>query len=210
MQAALRRAMVWWPAKLTGTALGMTLFFAAYFWLLNHPIREATVMPVTALDRIIGIQPAALPVYLSLWIYVSLAPAVIVERRELVSLAVAWTLLSVAGLGIFLCWPTAVPALAADWSQYPALNYLKAKDAAGNACPSLHVAFAVLSAASLGKSLRQLGAGTCARLGNGLWCGGIVYSTMATGQHVFVDVVAGAVLGASVAWGHLWWLTRKR
>jgi hypothetical protein len=47
--------------------------------------------------------------------------------------------------------------------------------------------------------LRQLGAGPGVRAGNWLWCLGILYSTVATLQHVFLDVVAGAALGAVVA-----------
>ncbi len=203
-----RRLLVGWPVKLLGTALGMTAFFAAYFWLLKHPLRAVTFMPLTGVDRAIGIQPVTLPLYLSLWLYVALAPALLVARRELVAIGLAWVALSTVGLGIFLLWPTAVPALGVDWSEYPSLRFLKAADAAGNACPSLHVAFAVFSAASMARSLRQLGAGAVARSVNALWCLGIVYSTIATGQHVFVDVVAGAALGGVVAAIHARWLAR--
>jgi len=34
---------------------------------------------------------------------------------------------------------------------------------------------------------------------NWAWCAGILYSTVATRQHVVLDVLAGAVLGALVA-----------
>jgi membrane-associated phospholipid phosphatase len=71
------------------------------------------------------------------------------------------------------------------------------------------VAFAVFSAMSLGRSLRQLGAGVAARGANWLWCLGILYSTVATGQHVLADVAAGAVLGTVAAMGHLKWVTAK-
>jgi hypothetical protein len=210
LNRAGRRFLVWWPVKLVGTALGVTVFFAVYFWLLEHPIRAVAIMPITAIDRAIGIQPWTLPLYLSLWVYVALAPALIVDRRELVSVGVAWLALSAVGLGIFLFWPTAVPALGIDWSRYPSLAFLKARDAAGNACPSLHVAFAVFSATSVGYSLRGLGAGRIARSLNWLWCVGILYSTLATGQHVFVDVVAGATLGGVVGAIHLRGLNRNQ
>lgn len=197
-----RRILVWWPLKMTGTVAGMVVFFVAYFWLLEHPMRAVTLMPFTALDRVIGVHAWALPLYLSLWVYVSLAPALIVDRLELIFLGWGWVALSVLGLGIFLAWPTAVPVGEVDWSRYPALELLKARDAAGNACPSLHVAFAVFSAASLDRSLRQLGAGVRARGFNALWCLGILYSTIATRQHVVVDVAAGTALGAVVAAGY--------
>ncbi len=200
------RVRKWWPVKMAGTIGGMMLFFPAYFWVLRHPVFPVTVMPLTAVDGWIGFWPGALPLYLSLWFYVSLAPALVIERRELVSFGIAWVVLSAVGLGIFLLWPTIVPTPALDWAQSPAFASLKSVDAAGNACPSLHVAFAVFSARWFSRLLRQMGAGRVARTLNWLWCLGILYSTMATRQHVWLDVVAGATLGALVAAGHLRWL----
>jgi membrane-associated phospholipid phosphatase len=193
------RILTWWPAKMIGTTLGMTVFFIAYFWVLNHPLYPVTVMPLTAIDRLTGFQPAALPLYLSLWFYVSLAPALLVDRRELISYGLAAIGLSVTGLAIFLLWPTAVPPPGVDWLQHPAFGFLKRADAAGNACPSLHVAFAVFTAVWFARILGRMGAGRILRALNWLWCAGILYSTVAIRQHVFLDVVAGAVLGAAVA-----------
>jgi len=189
-----------------GTATGMTVFFIAYFAVLKHPVFPVTVVPLTVIDGWIGFQPWTLPLYLSLWFYVSLAPALLTDGRELVSYAVAWVALSVIGLGIFLVWPTAVPPPGVDWAQHPAFAFLKAADAAGNACPSLHVAFAVFSAVWFERLLRQMGAGRGLRTLNWLWCAGILYSTVATRQHVALDVLAGAALGAVGAAVHLRWL----
>lgn len=197
------RALKWWPAKLLGTTLGMVGFFAVYFWVLNHPAYPVTTMPLIALDRWVGFWPGALPLYLSLWIYVSLAPALVTERRELVSLGLAALGLSLVGLGIFYRWPTMVPPVAIDWTQHPGMAFLKSADAAGNACPSLHVAFAVFTAFWLERQLTQLGAGWVVRVANWAWCLGILYSTMAVRQHVALDVIAGAALGAIVAGVHL-------
>jgi len=209
VRLAASRALIWWPAKMLGTSVGMALFFVTYFWLLRHPLYPVTLMPLTAVDRWIGFQPWTLPLYLSLWVYVSLVPALIVDRRELISCGGAWVALSVVGLGIFLLWPTAVPPADVNWSQHPSLAFLKAADAAGNACPSLHVAFAVFSAVWLGRLLRAMRAGPVARTLNWLWGLGILYSTIATRQHVSLDVLAGVALGALVAAGHLWWLGRR-
>lgn len=203
------RLRTWWPAKLAGITLGMTAFFAAYFWLLNHPQFPVTIMPLTAADRLIAFRPSALPLYLSLWVYVPLVPALLTDRRELASLGLAWVVLSVAGLGIFLVWPTAVPAPDIDWSRHPSVAFLKSADAGGNACPSLHVAFAVFTAIWLARLLPRMGAGPLARGLNWLWCLGILYSTVATRQHVALDVIAGTALGAAVAFAHLRWLERR-
>lgn len=209
LREAGRRVLVWWPVKMVGTILGMVAFFAAYFWLLRHPQAPTTIMPLTAVDHWIGIQPGAVALYFSLWFYVSLVPALIIDRRELIACGLGWLAVSAIGLGIFLFWPTAVPPTDIDWSRHPSLAFLKSADAAGNACPSLHVAFAVFSACWFLRLLRELGAGRVARVLNGLWCLGILYSTMATRQHVFLDVVAGAALGAGVGMASLGWSPRS-
>ena len=200
------RGRKWWPAKLMGTTVVMTLFFIAYFGVLHHPLFPVTTMPFTAMDRLIRFRPEALPLYLSLWLYVSLVPALLIDRRELVSYAVTTAAISVVGLGIFLLWPTTVFWPDADWSQRPAFAFLQSVDASGNACPSLHVAFAVFTAIWLRRLLRQMGAGGTVGALNGLWCLGILYSTVAIRQHVVLDVLAGAGLGAVAAGLHLRWL----
>jgi membrane-associated phospholipid phosphatase len=116
-----------------------------------------------------------------------------------VSYGLAAVGLSVIGLGIFLFWPTAVPPPEVDWSLHSAFAFLRSVDASGNACPSLHVAFAVFTAVWFERLLRQMGAGRLVRALNWLWCLGILYSTVAIRQHVSLDVLAGAALGATVA-----------
>jgi membrane-associated phospholipid phosphatase len=197
------RLRTMWLAKLIGTTAGMTAFFIAYFWLLNHPVFPLTIMPLVAVDRWIAFRPEALVLYVSLWVYVSLAPSLLVDRRELLSYGLAAVVLSVIGLGIFLLWPTAVPKVEMDWARYPSFAALQTVDASGNACPSLHVAFAVFTAFWFARLLRQMQAGRLAQALNWLWCLGILYSTLATRQHVALDVLAGAALGAIVAVGHL-------
>jgi membrane-associated phospholipid phosphatase len=189
-----------------GTGLGMTLFFGAYFRVLHHPLFPVTTMPHTTVDRLINFRPEAVPLYLSLWFYVTLVPALLIDRRELVSYALAAVGISVVGLGIFLRWPTTVFWPDADWSQHPAFAFLQSVDASGNACPSLHVAFAMFTAIWLNRLLRQIDAGRGVRAFNWLWCLGILYSTVAIRQHVALDVLAGAGLGVVVAGAHLRWL----
>jgi membrane-associated phospholipid phosphatase len=97
----------------------------------------------------------------------------------------------------------------ADWSQHPAFAFLQKVDASGNACPSLHVAFAVFTAVWLGRLLRQMSAGRRVCAFSWLWCLGILYSTVAIRQHVVFDVIAGAGLGAVVAVVHLRLLPKR-
>jgi membrane-associated phospholipid phosphatase len=94
------------------------------------------------------------------------------------------------------------------WSQHPLTAFLKNVDASGNACPSLHVAFAVFTLGWLHRLLHEMGAGLTIKTVNWLWCAAIVYSTIATRQHVVLDVVAGAALGAIIVTANLLWLRR--
>ncbi len=183
-----------------GTTLFISLFFAAYFYVLKAPIYPATVMPVTALDRLIGFQPLALPFYLSLWVYVSLPPALLATRRELYGYGLAMAATCLAGLIIFYFWPTVVPASLIDWARYPGVDFLKNMDASGNACPSLHVATAVFSGIWLHHLLRRFSAPSWIHGFNWLWCIGIVYAALATRQHVAIDVLAGLMLGILAAY----------
>ena len=195
----LRRIGTRTVAKGLATTLGISAFFIAYFWVLHHPFRVPIYMPVTALDRLIAFEPAALPLYFSLWLYVGLAPALLDSGRALASYGLATLATSVIGLGIFMAWPTAVPPAEIDWTQHPSMEFLKVVDLAANACPSMHVAFAVLTGIWLHRLLRDMRSGGWPLALNWAWCGGIVYSTLATRQHVVLDVLAGATLGALVA-----------
>ena len=186
--------------KAIGIPVFIGLFFVAYFYLLRNPAYPTTEMPILWLDRLIDFQPLALPLYLSVWVYVSLPPALLETRRQLLSYSKAMAGTCLAGLIVFYFWPTAVPVANIDWAQSPDVAFLKSIDASGNACPSLHVATAVFSGMWLHHALRRFGAPPWMTLFNWTWCAGIAYSTLATRQHVAVDVLAGLVLGGMTAW----------
>ena len=192
------RFVAHWSLKAWLIPLFMTGFFAGYFHLLRHPQFPVTFIPLTALDRLITFRPAAVWIYASLWFYALLGAALLRGRREWFVYGVAVVTLTVVGFGTFLIWPNATPPPQADWALYPSFRFLETVDAAGNACPSLHVAFAVFTAVWLERLLRQGGASAVVRALNGAWCLAIVYSTLATRQHVAIDALAGAALGGAV------------
>ena len=195
--AVIPRHMV---LKSIGTTFFIGLFFCAYFYLLKHPAYPTLSMPITWLDRQISFQPKTLPLYLSLWVYVSLPPAFFATRRGLYRYALAMTMMCISGLVIFYFWPTAVPPAEINWAQYPDVNFLKNIDASGNACPSLHVATAFFSGVWLHYLFCRFGAPRWILLLNWIWCIGIIYSTLATRQHVAVDAWAGLALAGLAAY----------
>jgi hypothetical protein len=184
--------------KAIGVSVFMWLFFSAYFQILRHPVHALHTMPLTALDHWIPFQPAWLAAYVSLWFYVGIAPGLMLQMRSALAYGAWAAALCAAGLACFYFWPSAVPASApVDLVSHPAFALLQGVDAAGNACPSLHVATAMFAAFWIHRLLAQVGAPAALRLLNGLWFVAIAYSTVAIRQHVTLDVLAGALLGAA-------------
>jgi len=198
--ALVRRIATLWVVKMIGTTVGISGFFFVYFWVMHNTLWTPTVMPLTPLDRWVPVSDDAMLLYGSLWFYISLPPAFAKDKAELRACARDAALMAAVGLAVFWLFPTVVPAFGVDWAHYPALQFLKTADAGGNAFPSLHVAFAVLAAVQLGRQLRSVRAPAWVRAVNLLWAVGIVYSTLATRQHVLLDVLGGALLAVAVGW----------
>jgi len=196
--------------KAIGISAFMSLFFVAYFQVLRFPVAPPFQMPVTLLDRAIDFQPSWLAAYLTLWVYVGIPPGLFLRLRTLVVYGAWIGALCLTGLAIFYLWPTAVPPpdYEVDLALHPGFAILQGVDAAGNACPSLHVATAVFSAVWLHHWLSRLGASGPVVAASWLWCGSIVFSTVAIRQHVVLDVVAGVALGLAFAWASLRWRPR--
>jgi hypothetical protein len=180
--------------KALGITVFMSVFFVGYFHLLRHPSQPPIEMPLTVVDRWIAFQPWALWPYISLWFYVTLPPNLLTTFRSLQAYGAWIGVLCVAGLICFYWWPTAVPRHEAPTAHLAGFDLLRGVDAAGNACPSLHVATATFSAFWLDRLLRSLMLPAWLRGANALWFVLIVWSTLATRQHVWWDVVAGLAL----------------
>lgn len=182
--------------KLVGISGFMWLFFLGYFHMLRHPVYPVTTMPLTVVDDWVGFTPWALWPYVSLWVYVGIAPGLMPAMRPLLRYGAWAAALCAAGLACFYFWPTAVPqgVQPADAARHAGFAVLRGVDAAGNASPSLHVASAVFSAFWVRRTLRELGAPLVLHALSWTWCAAIVWSTLATKQHVALDVVAGTLL----------------
>lgn len=191
--------------KVVGTTAFTWIFFIGYFHLLRQPVNPMTVMPLTALDRLIPFQPQALIAYFSLWVYIGVAPGLQLTFKELVAYGLWVGALCLTGLGLFYLWPTQIPPIATDPTDFPGFAILQGVDAAGNACPSMHVAVAIFTAIWVEHILRGAKAPIWLRLINGAWFAAIAFSTLAVRQHVVLDAVAGALLGIAFALPSLHW-----
>src|SRR6266571_3632306 len=173
------RVRTLWVLKMLATLSGIAVFFYAYFWVMRHPLSAATVMPVTWIDDLVPFSPESFFLYASLWVYVALGSALAKDGRELAAWVAACFAMTVLGLGIFMALPTKVPDFAIDWSRYPSLE--------------------LFTAVVLHGQLTALRAPRALLACNGLWCFGIVYSAIATRQHLALDIIAGSVLAGAVS-----------
>lgn len=187
-----------WRLKTVSSIAFMIVFFAGYFSLLKFPVFPATTMPQLGLDRLIPFTPQALGWYVSLWFYVEVPVALLRTREEVFAYGKAVALLALTGFAVFFFWPTRLIPAYIDPVSHPAFGFLQGIDASGNACPSLHVAFAVFSAMAIERSLEAIRAPLAIQFVNTGWCLGIIYSTLATRQHVSLDVGAGIGLAVFV------------
>lgn len=178
----------------------MCLFFQAYFYLLHHPARAAFIMPNTALDQAIDFSASWVLAYFSLWLYVSLPGALQGHGRALFWHAWGFFVLCLMGLLFYYFFPTTFVQPTVDWSTMPIGRILQTVDQTGNAFPSMHVAAALFASLWLHRELRRVCAPRYLKVCSALWCAAIIYSTLATKQHVVLDVIAGVVLGMIVAW----------
>ncbi len=198
-----RRLVILWPLKALGTTAFMALFFWGYFSVMRYPLGAPFVMPELVLDRWIPFTAASYPVYVSLWVYVSLPPALLGNLRALLHYSLWVATMCVSCLLFFWLVPTQIPAFDIDWSLYPSMSTIKNMDAAGNAFPSLHVASAVFSALWLNRLFVHIRSPRILRWISLTLCFAIAWSTIASRQHVALDVLAGAVVGLGFALGSL-------
>ncbi|MEO6626488.1 MAG: phosphatase PAP2 family protein, partial [Burkholderiaceae bacterium] len=161
------------------------------------------LMPEIALDRWIPVTEASYPVYVSLWVYVSLPPALLGNLRALLHYASWVAVMCASSLLFFWLVPTQTPTFDIDWSLYPSMSAIKSLDATGNAFPSLHVASAVFSALWLDRLFAHIKSPRTLRWLSLSLCIAIAWSTVASRQHVSLDVLAGAAVGLVFALGSL-------
>ncbi len=162
-----------------------------YFVIVALTRGRATYAPEVALDRALPLQPEWMIVYGSLYIFVIVLPVLVVRQAPLFRRAMqAYLLVMIVAYAGFVLYPTAAPRPDevvgtgfAAWS----LRLAYALDPPYGCFPSLHVAYAFVSALTCYRVHRGVG---MAAVG---WAVLIGISTLYTKQHYVVDVIAGAL-----------------
>jgi membrane-associated phospholipid phosphatase len=181
--------------------LKLALFFALNLWISGpyHAIQrfgnvQPTEMPVFAVDRAVPFGSGWTWMYLSVFLLVPIPALLLADRALLKRQALELGVVGFISNAIFLLWPTSVPRPAATGTSV-AWRVLTAGDLPVNACPSLHASLAVFAALWIVPALRNryalIAAAWC-------WTLAILWSTLATKQHVLVDILAGGALALLV------------
>lgn len=180
----------------TKLRLGLMLTFAItvmYYGLQALAIGDPIYMHPIVIDRLVVLNGAAI------WIYLSLFPLLILVPLRLNSYFAVniWfrgmLVISIISATIFLLCPTAVhrPGEPLSWLH----GIILITDGDRNAFPSLHASLAVFNG-YLSWQYEHSGFLRSALI---FWITAILWSTLATGQHVFLDIAGGAILGFIIA-----------
>lgn len=154
---------------------------------------------LTRFDHWVTLQPAWI------WIYISYYPLLISAYFITTGLPAqrvyfgAMALAATVGFAVFLFFPTTIPRELYPWTgamdaSAAMLAAIRGADVPVNCLPSMHVCMSFIAATCI-----TLASGRVGRLLVWTWFMVICYSTMATKQHYFVDLVAGFALGLTCA-----------
>ena len=188
------------PQKLLAAVVFSVLFAFPYYANQYVSLRPLVPMPATWLDRAVPFQPGATWWYVSWYLMLFVSPALLATREQLRQYATGICVNGLVANLIFLLSPTGVarplltPSL--DWIYRAVVTF----DRPVNACPSLHAALAVFTTLWFARlcftepllPLRKPKVWVAAMW---LWTALIFYATVATRQHVVLDLLAGSVLG---------------
>lgn len=183
-----------WRSQLASALVSMA---PMYFVLAILTRSRPTSVPELPLDRVIPLVPGWMLVYGSLYVFVIILPLLVVRERGLIRRAMQGYLLvmSVSYVG-FLLYPTSAPrpdAVIGDDFAAWTLRLAYSLDPPYNCFPSLHVAYAFVSALACYRVHRGVGMAAV------VWATLISISTVFTKQHYVADVIAGAA-AAGVAY----------
>ena len=184
-----------WVLKVA-LGLGLIVMFAVIYLLpQRYPVFPVTAMRPLWIDRMIPFMPDSVYLYESLYFIVPIAPWLMKTRFEINQYAKGLILMNTVGFFFFFFCPTLSPRPTDIHDANMLYRQLILIDKELNAFPSLHAAYALFHCACCHGIFCSGFNGKAVRWIIWVWALGITVSTLLTKQHVFVDVVAGSILG---------------
>ena len=197
--AIFSRLTAEWKTKLLMGGILTCAFWIGYFLLQRYPVFPVRVMPVLIIDRLVPFVPGAAPIYVSQFATMSVLAWLTPSKDDLYRFCRGIGLISGVGFLVFFFFPTSIvrPGFVPGHDFF--YDLVVRFDGTINACPSLHAAFGVFLVAYAPLAFRGLKFKTF--FVGVVWActASVLASTLLTRQHVFLDVIAGGVLGAA-AW----------
>lgn len=175
-----------------------------YHFIQKIDFSKVITMPTIRIDEFIPMNFDWVWIYHS-WLLLPIAVSFFTNKWSMLK-RFAWSIFVVNAISflVFVCLPTEAPR-PIDVANAPKLYLWTIQiDEPTNACPSLHASVTILSSIF---AVFVLGRFRWAWLGRAftvLWAIGILWSTLATRQHVFIDIAIGGLLGSIVATVALW------
>ena len=163
-------------------------FCVPYFLIQRLPWIHPRTLPLTWIDQAIGYRPGAVYAYQSVYLLIPLLPFLAAGREDLFRFARGFLLLSLVSFTIFLLLPVAGPRpeqAAGNWMTQFVFSY----DRNLNAFPSLHTGLAAYSVLFGSATRPGRLVAVCS-----LWLVVIMFATLATKQHYFLDLPPALLL----------------
>ncbi|MEJ2110679.1 MAG: phosphatase PAP2 family protein [Acidobacteriota bacterium] len=161
----------------------------------QHQMFPVTTMQISWLDQWIPWFPSAVYLYESIFLLMPIAPWLTVTKSELNAYCIGFIFMSLVGFCIFFFFPTLNPRPQVINGANSLYLELIRFDNGINACPSFHAAFTVYHGILCHFTFNAGNRNRWVRRIIWVWALGILASALLTKQHVFMDLVAGSLLG---------------
>lgn len=194
-----------WRIKLGWTIVCLAGFLVAYFFTQRVEFFPSRWVPATPIDQWVAFDPRWTLVYQSLWLFLPIGPWLARHVWQIRCYVVGFALTCAVAFPIFIVWPVDAPRPDVIPNHAP-YRLLVSVDALRNNIPSMHAAlgiYSLLVAHHLFKPLISPRNLKTVTLLAALWLTAILYATLATAQHWFIDLPPGLLLGAA-AYFYAW------
>jgi len=194
-----------WRSKVLMLVLLVPLFNLFYFLPQWVGWRTPGRLPMTVIDRIVPFDPGWVYAYVSMYVMLTIPPLLTARGDVLWRYTIGATIMFVGAAVAFLLWPVEFPrpTLPADgpWMYRVVVSI----DRPINSIPSLHAGIVGYTLCFAGRALTDLSrsARRAILVVGALWSALILYATLATKQHYFLDLPPGILLAwisHSIAW----------
>lgn len=171
------------------------IFISVPYYLIQQiNFTNITKMPTWKIDELIGFNSEYIWIYNSLHLFIIMVTFRYSDKKKLLQYTKGVVLIATISFAIFLIFPTeAVRPSSQNTSWF--YQFLIRIDGTTNAFPSLHVSLALFALYSLIKDQKN---GIIGIIIYCVWCSAIIFSTLATKQHVFIDIIGGILLAFSI------------